>query len=310
MTPNGFIANISCRDACDGLGVADSVWYQDNPDALRGLPEFVLLVHGYNDHRSYADCAYSYFLSQCLSLSNNRFSLPVAKLQWPGDQANPLAGAVEYHSSLQRAITSSKILADFLEDLASTQAASPGGSLRIHLIAHSLGNRLVLETMAILLAKNVPIHFSSLSMLAAAVRVSEMESKTDLRAAALAPDSTAVLHSTGDKVLEWAFPAGQTISGDGFWPEALGRYGHPQQWGHSQAFNWFGHSDYWFSAYSVAYTLSNLNTPADRQIIPNGVADNTLPPPNTTPSYTTPERETPSQESKNQPPKFKNPCSS
>jgi Alpha/beta hydrolase of unknown function (DUF900) len=310
VTGSGFIANISCRNGCDGTDVADHVWYMSDSGSLDDLDEFVLLVHGYNDHRSYAECAYSQFLNMCNSVSNGGFSYKykVAKLHWPGDQTNSLKGDVDYPASLQHAIGSGAILATFLHGLATTQMAK-GNVLRIHWVAHSLGNRLVLETIAALRKTNITIQFPTFAMMAPAVRSNVLDIDSDLRAAALTPESTSSLHSTGDRVLEWAFPPGQTISGDGFFPEALGRHGNPLQLtANTQSFNWFGHSDYWFSPYSVAYALSSMGIVIDRRTIPNDTADHVPPPANTTPANDTPTRATPVWIPAGKVSKFKNPC--
>jgi hypothetical protein len=306
MTPDGFTANISCRLGCNGVTVADAVWNQSG--SLVGVSEFVLLIHGYNDDRLYADCAYSHFLSQCGSLSGGLFRLPVAKLQWPGDETSALRGAVDYPTALDHAIQSSLILAAFLEGLAIEQIAC-GNVLTIHWVAHSLGNRLVLETIEALRQKRVAIRFASLALMAAAVRVGAVDTGGLLRTAALSSASIAVLHSTGDDVLEWAFPVGQTAAGDGFFPEAVGRYGDPGNLGAaSQAFNWFGHSDYWFSAYSVAFTLANMGVGISRPTLPNNTASHSLPPDNSPPENSTALRDTPEWAPAGRPPKFVNPC--
>jgi hypothetical protein len=311
MMDNRFFASISCRSSCDGVDVADAVWYMpQSAGTLDGLNEFVLLVHGYNDHRSYAECAYKQFLDQSDALSDGAFRsrYKIVQLHWPGDQVNALKGDVDYPGSLTHAKASGAILATFLQKLAGLQLAQQK-VLRIHWIAHSLGNRLVLETIAALQKAKVIVQFPTLAMMAAAVRTNVMADDTDLRAAALAADATAVLHSTGDRVLEWAFPPGQTVSGDGFFPEALGRHGNPLELTHeTQAFNWFGHSDYWFSAYSVAYALSNMNFALDRTVIPNGTAPNVPPAANVVAGNTTAVRETPVWIPASQPPKFNNPC--
>ena len=310
MSGNGIVANISCRKGCDGTDVADAVWYMGTQDTLVGVEEFVLLVHGYNDHRSYAQCAYEKFIQQCDAISEGAFTsrFKIVTLQWPGDQLNPVKGVVDYPGSLEHAIGSSAILATFLAGLATLQAARKQ-TLRVHWVAHSLGNRVVLETIAALRGAEVGIQFPTLAMLASAVRSNMLEKDTYLRSAALAPDSTAVLHSTGDDVLRWAFPPGQTISGDGFFPEALGHNGDPSSLTHnSQAFNWFGHSDYWFSPYSVAYVLSALGLAVDRNVIPSGTANYVAPQANATPSNTTASRSTPVWIPTSRSSKFQNPC--
>lgn len=303
MNPDGFVASISCRQGSDGVTVADEVWYQSGN--LEGVQEFVLLVHGYNDHRSYADCAYSHFFSQCISLSGGLFRLPLAKLQWPGDETNALAGTIEYPKALEHAIQSSVILAGFLEKL----VVAATGVLIVHWVAHSLGNRLVLETIDALRKKGVAIRSSTFALMAAAVRVGAVELGAPLRMAAEVPSSLAVLHSTGDRVLEFAFPAGQTAAADGFLPEAVGRYGNPENLGAaSQAFNWFGHSDYWFSPYSAAFTLANVGVGISRQTLPSGTPSHDLPAANVMPANSTAKRDTPGWLPVGKLPKFTNPC--
>jgi Alpha/beta hydrolase of unknown function (DUF900) len=304
MSTDGFIANISCRLGCDGVTVANSVWYQTG--SLEGVPEFVMLVHGYNDDRTYADCAYANFLSQCSAVSGGLFRIPVAKLQWPGDETNAVAGTVEYPRALEHAIQSSAILAVFLEALARN---AQGGALTIHWVAHSMGNRLVLETIQMLRAKGVAIRFSSFALMAAAVRVGAVDVGGPLRTAAQTSTSLSVLYSTHDEVLEWAFPVGQTAARDGFFPEAIGRHGYPENLGGiTQGFNWFGHSDYWFSPYSAAFVLANMGAGVDRMIVPSCTPSVDPAAADITPVNTTPERSTPSWVPVGTPPRFANPC--
>ena len=61
------------------------------------------------------------------------------------------------------------------------------------------------------------------------------------------PNTTAVLHSDADNVLLSVFGLGQTVAGDGWFPEAVGLRGNPTEAGWSQATRMlaFDHGDYW-----------------------------------------------------------------
>jgi hypothetical protein len=166
-----------------------------------------------------------------------------------------------------------------------------------------------LETIDALRRKGVAIRSSTFALMAAAVRVGAVELGAPLRMAAEEPSSLAVLHPTGDQVLEFAFPVGQTAAADGFLPEAVGRYGNPENLrAASQAFNWFGHSDYWFSRYSAAFTLAAMGVGISRLTLPSGTPSYDLPVANVTPANSMAKRFTPVWIPNGKLPKFTNPC--
>ena len=299
-----FIADISCRCPDDPYMPAQAARYECG--SLDGVGEVILLVHGYNDHEKYADCAYQQFHDICTSSSVTTFKLPFARLQWPGDEANAITGAVEYARALNHAKQSAAALAPLLARWAATV---PSGA-RLHLIAHSLGNRVALETICQLQVANSAIQVATLGMLAAAVEVDHVSPGGMLNSASVAADRSIVLHSTSDLVLHWLFSPGQFTAGEGFLKEAVGRYGNPQgQWSAHQAFNSFGHSNYWFDPGAVDYLLGQMGIPTNRLTPENTAPSGPMPPPNATPVASTPSRQTPSWDwPYTSGGKFQNPC--
>jgi hypothetical protein len=119
------------------------------------------------------------------------------------------------------------------------------------LIAHSLGSRLVIELLQALTAALSPqVKLEGICLMAAAVPVSKVDAGGELHDAALLTRSV-ILYSPGDSVLHFGFPLGETLAGDAFWPEPVGRHGQPlAQWSYSQLMMYsstikYGHHDYW-----------------------------------------------------------------
>ena len=94
-------------------------------------------------------------------------------------------------------------------------------------IAHSLGCRIVLETIQHLSGRrrlNVP----GICLMAAAVPTFMVSAGGSLRTAAEYADKRYILHSAADRVLRWAFRPGQFFATGRTWPEAVGRFGNPK----------------------------------------------------------------------------------
>jgi hypothetical protein len=207
----------------------------------------VLLIHGYNNSLSDARGSYSLFLrNACSSAEWSRFkafSRDIFRFYWPGDKAWGWLRFASYPSELGPAKSSAKLLADFL-----SRFQSP---LELYVIAHSLGNRLLLEMLLLLIDQPWPaqIQLKGICMMAAAVPVARVEWSGNLHYASIHGRSY-ILYSPGDNVLHWAFPLGESLGGDGVLPLAVGRFGDPQsQWSYKQPMvagnEQYGHSDYW-----------------------------------------------------------------
>ncbi|WP_240219748.1 DUF726 domain-containing protein [Rheinheimera hassiensis] len=183
--------------------------------------EIVVLVHGFNNHYGEAAVAYEGFRKRQYSLNS---SLQPASLQsiladvhWPGDAAWGLfdiADFLVYPYAVGTAKKAGAILAKFLMQMPNLEI--------VHFIGHSLGCRVVLETIRKLGARP---QVGKLCLMAAAVPVFQVEYGGRLASAIARAKHVLVLHSSSDLVLKAAFPPGQFAAGrgEGFFPVALGR---------------------------------------------------------------------------------------
>lgn len=258
--PSGII---SVRERCDGGDVATEVteiplgW-------TRGNHHLVLMVHGFNNNVDEARSAFSKLtdkLPECFP--------KVGWFYWPGDADMgwfDFLDFLSYPTDIPDAQESALHLANTLTRLAQE---TPG--LQITLVGHSLGCRLITECIHLLAARRASDRpqINALLFMAAAVPVDLVESDQALGQSIreLAPNGY-VFHSTDDLVLQFAFPAGQTLAAAmGYEPniylEAVGRHGSPTDLFPTNPENRAGnrHGDYWNDA-KVAATLCTLGQAA------------------------------------------------
>ncbi len=214
-------------------------------------PECVVLVHGFNNHYGEAgERYYGFRIMQRRHFDGGHGDIadgiearaagqgrPVcgfgAELErllgdafWPGDAdwPGPLdwLDALVYPAAVHTARDAAALLADLIERIP--------GLVRVHFVAHSLGCRVVLETLEILWARG-RLAIGSICLMAASVERDDVAPGgkfSDLLAAlGEAGSEMLVLHSRRDKVLRFTFPLGQSLADEGFLPEALGLEGPP-----------------------------------------------------------------------------------
>lgn len=251
------INELSVREpGLDSGGAVVDVQGASGSDSLEGKGTALLFVHGYNNSRAAARKSFDGFLAG-LENSTGRGPLPwaVFGVQWPGDEPNGAISAMSYPFKIKVA----QRAADRIFAHLTTQFGPGGAPIVLHIVAHSLGCRLTLELLE-KLARGTPganVIVGSVTLMAAAVPVGKVERDGRLRRGVESADRICVLHSTGDGVLHWAFPMGQTAGGDGFFPTAVGRFGGPAGvWaraaGMSAEGKLYGHSSYWEGAASAA----------------------------------------------------------
>lgn len=229
----------------------------EGPAAHAQRTECLVLVHGFNNHAGEAAEAYLGFRQmQCAQFSGldpERLEKLLGDAFWPGDARwrGPLdwADFLVYPAAVGTARATGPALAEVLRRL---QAA---GLLRVSFIGHSLGCRVVLETVRDLLDNGGPA-LGRIELMAAAVPI-EMVSvhgqfEAVLQRLQLERVEVQVLYSSDDWVLRGSFPPGQALAGPSEASvRALGLKGPPPSMP-GQGGNVFGfqvadagHSDYW-----------------------------------------------------------------
>lgn len=239
------VGELSVRLQPAGGEVAPAVTVLPGPVSPFGQRQIVILVHGYANDQPTASGSYQACINNLTSLpapASTDLPSPIFKFYWPGDTRIRLFSALSYPWEISYATDSGQRLAEFLAGL-----AGPGGTpVLVHIIAHSLGNRVALEMLEAFDATKGNVVFASFSLMAAAVPIKRVKDPTQLETAANRPARTQALFSTSDLVLHLAFPLGETVAGDGFFPQAVGRFGNPPGvWTRTQQMSGYGHSDYW-----------------------------------------------------------------
>jgi len=231
------------------------------PFFVQGRSRLVVLLHGYNNTLSVARGYYAVFgghLQDAYSDGGPLVPDLLAKFHWPGDANLGPVSFISYPFEIDDAENSAKKLAGFLRGL-----RGPGGApVQLDIVAASLGCRVLLETIRELLPtlQQLAVHFGVVCLMAAAVPVDMMDPGERLEHTLEAPRRLLVLHSTGDRVLHYAFPLGQTAAGEGFFPTALGRFG-PPPWapGEHVPVDELDHGEYWGAEVTAYETAKRLD---------------------------------------------------
>jgi hypothetical protein len=269
------VGELSVRQQPAGGDVAAAV-KQIGGVSPRGRSQIVLLLHGYANSQSQASDSYDKCIANLMGLGSLLPS-PMFKFYWPGDVNVPVINQLSYPWQIEDAVYSGAVLAAFLRDL-----SGPGGTpIQIHIIAHSLGNRVVLELLKHFIdgSTNSAV-FTSLSLMAAAVPVRKVEDPSDLLIAALLPRRTQVLCSRSDMVLAIAFRAGETAAGEGFFPEAVGRNGNPSGvWSAREFRSGYGHGAYWPTDKTAPLLAKFFGAPVQSAIAENAIPAHEMPEP-------------------------------
>ena len=275
---------LTVRTRRAGGPVADEV-REVTPPFPHGRRRVVLLVHGYNNSEAAARASYSEFTEELRKTGTGTAALlaDLGKVYWPGDAELGPVSFLSYPWEIGPAKDSAARLAKYLPTL-----VGPGGTpTEIHLVAHSLGNRLILELLDRLAAlPSATARFGGTCLMAAAVQVDMVEAGGRLWPGATLSRKTLTLYSRDDAVLRWAFPLGQTAAGEGFFPTAVGRFGQPPGlWTERREMSGNGHSDYWKDPRSAALVARFLGVAVPGEIQASTIARRPLP--DVRPSLTT-----------------------
>jgi hypothetical protein len=232
---------VSVRVNQAGPPVRDEVNPVDAASQLNGSATALILIHGYNVSISDARKVYSGFIDAMNTLSGTSLSVPICQFMWPGDESNPIWSTVSYAGKIDVALDSGRVLGEFL-----SQLHGPRGSpINLHIVAHSLGNR-VLMALLKRVGNETNVVVQSITMMAAAVPVELVVYPQPFFRSCMIPRRSLVLHSLADWVLGTVFPLGETVHGDAIMPTAVGWLGHPtSNWTEHKAYNTFLHGQYW-----------------------------------------------------------------
>lgn len=211
--------------------------------------DLMVLVHGFNNHRAEAQEAYFGFRRRQKNLIEPQHGSTLEAMLgdafWPGDAnfAGPLdmVDFAVYPATIEKAGKTAGALSAYI--------LGRSDVFNLYFVGHSMGCRVILETIALLKAdQRFHARIRKVSLLAAAVQTAAVLPDGALAGAFLAAEQVQVLHSTADMVLALAFPAGETLAGDGFFPSAIGRHGDvPRNPGQVEvkSVDGAGHGDYW-----------------------------------------------------------------
>lgn len=231
----------------------------------------IILIHGYNVNRPNGEASFNAFgqLLQNHNVPELSVLGQVIGFLWPGDVDIKFIAGLFYPAKMQAARDSAARLAEFLLAL-----RGPNGSpMQIVLVAHSLGNRLSLEMITDLLAQPNRTwgRMEGFVLMAAAVIVGDVDTQGRLSPAAKSL-RTRTLFSEADKVLHLAFPPGETAALEGFFPQAVGRFGNPPStWTDQFDLSPYDHGNY-FSGLMTAGKLNDRSAQYVAQFIGASVA--------------------------------------
>lgn len=261
--------------------------------------QLILLVHGYDNTVQAATASYNAFLAnfQAWLAQNapNRVNLDdVFLFFWPGDKNWGPFSFGSYPLEITPAVQSAASLATYLSAL-----TGPSGlAIDLFVIAHSLGNRLLLELLKNLANRTAArLTVRHVCLMAAAVPVAMVDGGGNLQPAA-GSTNTLTLYSTSDWVLEFGFPVGETLAGEGHFPEAVGRDGNPSaDWTDREPMNSYGHHDYWTKSQTIPQVAKMFGIVLPNQIPQSTIVRRQLPPTSQPPESVTATRALPVQPS-------------
>ena len=263
------IASMSVRVAPAGPPVANRMTVDPPARDAAGTAAIVILIHGYNASTKQARQTYSTFVKALERAAGRALSIPVYEFHWPGDEVNPVYSALSYANKIDVALRAGDRLGEYLAGV----RGPGGGPMDVHVVAHSLGNRVLMGMLRRVAA--VPmVMVRSATMMAAAIPVGLVTYPGPyFRACCVVPEKTLAMHSIADVILGGIFRAGETRHGEAFLPEAVGWLGHPTEyWSAHRAYNTFGHGDYWEKSGPAEQVAELLGQAPPRQTNSAGTA--------------------------------------
>jgi pimeloyl-ACP methyl ester carboxylesterase len=289
------VGELSARTLSAGGKVAGRVHVEPGSISPYGRRQIVVLIHGYANSQAAASASFQACIDNLRKLpppAGTDVPSPIFKFYWPGDTQLRIFSELSYPTEITPAVESGQRLAEFLKTLVGPE----GTAIEIHLIAHSLGNRVALEMLKAFAVANDHVIFRSISMMAAAVPVSMVRNGGELWNSWAIVKRSQALCSISDRVLQLAFPLGETAAREGFFPEAVGRFGNPvANWNKNLPLSDYGHGSYWPSETTAPFLASFLEMPINHPIAANAIATRQTAPPRATLVSATPTRTMPTR---------------
>jgi pimeloyl-ACP methyl ester carboxylesterase len=242
-----------------------------------GCRHLLILVHGFSNSASKAKDSYLLHFAGLEDHFRRSRSAPdaIAFFHWPGDVGGYLRHFA-YSFDVPRAKKSAELLAKYLENF---PGANKLGALKISIVGHSLGCRLVLEMLVENLSKKFVQSVDVVVLMAAAVPVNLVASGV-LKFSVQSPRRVLKFYSPQDWILWAGFPIGQA----GAYPserqlhgEAVGLRGNPPAIGVAMPTT-NGHSDYWGDRSIANRFIAQIDPTFHTLPPPQSVTSRALPP--------------------------------
>jgi len=273
---NRLGGDISLRESARGGDVSEHVRI-DPSHWMDHYSHIVILVHGYNNN----------FCAGCRSYANFLKRVPerfpkVGRLFWPGDITPAFISGLSYPGKIGTAQECGRKLATFLAELASRRSTS----IEVSFVGHSLGCRVVLETLKAARRQAVWPSVRAVCLMAAAVPVGLVEPNEELEKASRSVEHRLVLFSHSDNVLKWAFPVGQAYAAlfagteDEIYLSAVGLRGRPESYPTASShMEGNGHSDYWSDRRIFRYIAPVMGIAVEHTVEPRWLPGHDAPAP-------------------------------
>jgi pimeloyl-ACP methyl ester carboxylesterase len=254
---------ITLRRDRSGGGILD--WHRATEAAHAPHSKLILLVHGFNVSEEEAAASYQKFREHFKAQGAHILAGQLGEVYWPGDEENKIISTISFPLKVPRAVAVSASFAEYL----SARRSPLRQPSQILLIGHSLGCRVILETLNLLVDQKRRSPDIRIFLMAAGVPIQMVEPKGRLRQAVEFASHAYTFYSDKDKALR-VFPLGQHLAegGNRRQNEAVGRNGKPESglWTDRYWMEGFDHGHYWSKPDVASLILRKLRKPAPRPI--------------------------------------------
>ena len=256
---------ITLRKDRSGGGILDS--HRATEAAHARHIRLILLVHGFNVSEDEAAASYRKFRGHFRAQGAHFLAGQLGEVYWPGDEENKLISTISFPLKVPRAVAVSASFAEYLRPRKSPLRQP----IQIILIGHSLGCRVILETLSIMAQQKQNRPDVRIFLMAAGVPVQMVEPDGRLRPAVEFASQAYTFYSKDDEALKF-FRWGQYLARE---EEKLTRFGPVGLEGHPERGLWterhrmkekFRHGHYWEKPDAANIILRKLRKPAPRPI--------------------------------------------